>query len=332
MRISIALASFNGEKYLKEQLYSFLSQTKQPDELVISDDGSTDQTINIIHRFAEIAPFNVRFLINDSASGYASNFNNALVNTTGDLVFLSDQDDVWYPEKIERMSAIAEKDSYSFVFMNDAVLTDASLNTSGLTKLGQIKSAGFNTSSFVMGCCVAVKRELLDFCLPIPDAYPAHDSWIVSIAEGMGRKHIYPEVLQFYRRHGRNESEWIVNSNTRITRKHVFLHRIKSLYNQYFHGGYGLTSSTVAGNSPLELMSDWVKGAIERVEMPYSLDLLKYSLLLDKQMKLHLRRNDIRVLKFPARLIAVLNILLKGDYLYASGWKSAIRDLMALKS
>jgi len=328
MKVSIAMATYNGAKYLQEQLDSFVDQSRQPDELIVADDCSSDITVKIVEQFAKNAPFKVTFHENDHNYGYCGNFNQALLKTTGDLVFLSDQDDVWFPEKIERMSAMAAEDYQSLVFMNDAALTDFLLKDSGLTKLGQIKSAGFDQSSFVMGCCAAVKRELLDFCLPIPEAYPAHDNWIVGIAEGMGRKRIHSEVLQYYRRHGQNESDFIANRTKRVTRTQVFIHSIKSLYKQYLNRIDGVTACSTFNNLPLELMSDWVKDAIGRVQEPYASDLFQYSLLLDQQIKLQYRRNEVRMQKFPARLTAASKLLLKGDYSDASGWKSAFRDLM----
>ena len=106
LRISIAMSTYNGGKYLQEQLDSFLAQTSLPDELVITDDCSTDNTLEIIQAFAAMAPFEVRWEQNEKNLGYTGNFNQALMKTTGDLVFLSDQDDVWFPEKTRAYGAL----------------------------------------------------------------------------------------------------------------------------------------------------------------------------------------------------------------------------------
>jgi len=212
LKISIAMATYNGAKYLREQLDSFVAQTRLPDELVITDDCSTDNTIEIIQAFAATAPFAVRWEQNEKNHGYTGNFNHALMKTTGDLVFLSDQDDVWFPEKLAIMERYALDNPTALVMMNDAALTDAALNDTGLTKQGQIASAGLDQSAFVMGCCAVVRRELLDICLPIPAQFNGHDGWIVKLAEGVGRKHVVPDVLQWYRRHEANESQFIANS------------------------------------------------------------------------------------------------------------------------
>jgi glycosyltransferase involved in cell wall biosynthesis len=147
------MATYNGAKYIGEQLESFLIQSRQPDEVIISDDCSTDGTWEIINSFSASAPFEVIVLRNTRNLGYSANFNSALTRTTGDLVFLSDQDDVWFPHKIEHMVSFAENNSDALLFMNDAALTDGNLNDVGLTKIGQFMSAGMSLDSFVMGCC-----------------------------------------------------------------------------------------------------------------------------------------------------------------------------------
>jgi len=142
MKISIAMATYNGAQYLEAQLQSFVDQTRPPDELIITDDCSTDGTADIVYEFAKTAPFEVVFCRNEKNLGYCGNFNAALMQTTGDLVFLSDQDDVWFPEKIAYIAEVAERNPEMLVVMNDAALTDGGLNEVGLTKIGQIRSAG----------------------------------------------------------------------------------------------------------------------------------------------------------------------------------------------
>lgn len=214
MKISVAMATYNGAVYLREQLDSLVHQTRPPDELVISDDCSTDDTWRQIEAFAAEAPFPVRTHRNDANLGYAGNFEQALGRCAGDLVFLCDQDDVWFPEKIEAIAAIAETDRYHVAFMNDASITDDTLADTGLTKLGQIRGAGMPDSAFVMGCCAAIRKEFLDLCLPVPAAYASHDSWIMNLADGIGRRRILESRLQWYRRHAANES-WMAANRTR---------------------------------------------------------------------------------------------------------------------
>ena len=212
------MATYNGASYIGAQLQSFLDQTRLPDELVIIDDCSHDATLKIVEVFADKAPFDVIIIRNEKNLGYCRSFNAALMRTTGDLVFLSDQDDVWFAEKIAYMTELAEQYPTSLVLLNDAAITDGNINEVGLTKIGQIKSSGLSLDSFVMGCCCAIRRQLLNLCLPIPEGYTSHDAWIVRFADGLKAKKVEHRVLQYYRRHGNNESNFIANNTTKVTK------------------------------------------------------------------------------------------------------------------
>jgi glycosyltransferase involved in cell wall biosynthesis len=219
VRVSIALATFQGAAHIREQLDSFAKQTRLPDELVVSDDGSRDETCNIVREFGDQAPFEVRLEVNPENIGFAANFSRALSMATGDLVFLSDQDDVWQENKIARMVELAEANPEMLCLMNDAWLADGALNPSGKTKLGQIRASGLPDSEFVMGCCAALRRRLLEFALPIPALMQAHDNWLVGIADQTGRVARFAEPLQYYRLHGGNTSDFFVNRATAQTRR-----------------------------------------------------------------------------------------------------------------
>lgn len=330
MRISIAMATFNGEKYLWEQLNSFAAQTRLPDELVITDDCSSDRTIGIVRKFMTVAPFEVRLDVNETTLGYCGNFNRALLNTNGDLVFLSDQDDLWFPQKIERMAAFAAEDKCGLVYMNDAELTDSDLNPLGLTKLGQIDSAGLKKTAFVMGCCVAVKRDLLKFCLPIPEAYPAHDAWIVGLAMGMGRKRIMREVLQYYRRHAENQSQIISNRVTRVTRRHVLALKFRELA---FERKAALLSppceSSILHGSPESIMLGWLESFEKTASGSWTSDLMRFRVQLQKHVDALAKRALIRKLPLPKRAIEAIKFWWSGGYFWFLGAKSLLRDIVA---
>jgi glycosyltransferase involved in cell wall biosynthesis len=323
LKISIAMATYNGAKYLREQLDSFVAQTRLPDELVITDDCSTDNTIEIIQAFAATAPFAVRWEQNEKNHGYTGNFNHALMKTTGDLVFLSDQDDVWFPEKLAVMERYALENPEALVVMNDAALTDGNLNDTGLTKQGQIASAGMTDSSFVMGCCAVVRRELLDVCLPIPANYKGHDNWIVKMAEGVGRKRVVADVLQWYRRHEANESQFIANKTTKVTRGMVFR---RSLAN------------AIAGSDQQEQLSaaceqagyflEGVRKASRRADEPLASAFTEYSTRLEEHLTAVKRRHTVREKSRLMRLPAIFDLWRSGGYAKFSGMKSAVRDLL----
>src|SRR5262245_47180770 len=127
MRLSIALCTYNGAVYLKEQLDSLAAQTRMPDELVISDDRSTDDTLRLIEEFAATAGFPVRLSVNESNLGIAKNVEKAISLCRGDVILLSDQDDVWHADKLETVEGIFEvKPQLSLVFSN-AELVDETL-------------------------------------------------------------------------------------------------------------------------------------------------------------------------------------------------------------
>ena len=134
MKISIAIATYNGEKHLKEQLGSFVKQTRLPDELIVSDDLSSDNTFEIIKKFAEEAPFKVIYSQNKKTLGYAGNFSKALTKTSGDLILLSDQDDVWFNNKIETIEKVANECD-ELLIVNDKLITDANLKSYPHSKL-----------------------------------------------------------------------------------------------------------------------------------------------------------------------------------------------------
>jgi glycosyltransferase involved in cell wall biosynthesis len=216
MKISIAIATYNGQDFILEQLQSLVSQTIRPDEIIISDDNSTDDTVDLIEKFSVGAPVLIKVYKNKKRLNYARNFNEALKRTTGDLVFLCDQDDFWFPEKIETICELAGRYKEFQVFMNDAILADLNLNPTNLTKFNQIISSGLGKESFVMGCCAAVRRDFLDFVLPIPSELSSHDNWIVEIADGMKLKYFDARPLQLYRRHDGNTSQFIGNYTFKV--------------------------------------------------------------------------------------------------------------------
>ena len=130
-KISIAMAVYNGDRFIGEQLESFVRQTRLPDELVVSDNASTDRTVEIVRDFARRAPFKVRLLINDRNLGAAKNFERAITECTGDVIFLSDCDDVWYPNKVSVMEQALAESPRAGVAVCDADLVDENLEPLG---------------------------------------------------------------------------------------------------------------------------------------------------------------------------------------------------------
>lgn len=322
MKVTVAMATYNGAQYLKEQLQSFADQTRQPDELIVTDDCSTDKTEAIVREFAESAPFKVEFYCNEKRLGYSGNFNSALMKSTGDLVFLSDQDDVWFPEKIEHIMGVAERNSSALLLMNDAALTNGALKQLGLTKMGQIRSAGLNINNFVMGCCCAVRHELLNLCLPISVGFKSHDNWLAWFAEGLNAKVIDETVLQYYRRHESNESQFIANKTIKVTRAQVFMYSIKSIFQR--DAGRHLKTQL----EQLKIFTDSVHEVYLKSPEIY----LSKLALLENEFRLRViateNRIAVRERWLLSRILAAVVLYVRGGYRYTNGLKSVLRDIV----
>lgn len=206
VRCSIVMATYNGEKYIKEQIDSILSNMNESDELIISDDGSTDTTIEIIksyqdHRFR---------LLEGPKKGVKQNFANGISNAKGEYIFLADQDDIWLNGKIDILLNIFDERNCSLV-IHDCIVTDDNLNTVidsffRLRKSGNGMIKNIIKNSYI-GCCMCFKKELVKYILPIPENIEMHDQWIGILAEtkGSGSVFVNNKLIQ-YRRHEKNVS------------------------------------------------------------------------------------------------------------------------------
>lgn len=208
MRVSVALATYDGGRYLGEQLASLLAQTRLPDELVVGDDGSSDDTLALLEDFAAHAPFPVLITCNPANLGHAANFVATLRRCEGAVVFPCDQDDIWHPVKIARMLDFLSGNPGLWLAAHDAALVDAEGCPLGLTMGGQVDAvSGYSASlGIVAGCSMAIDRRLL----ALLDGNPRlrqHDAWLAEAARLLGLRGYLPEPLIDYRRHGTNASQ-----------------------------------------------------------------------------------------------------------------------------
>lgn len=208
IRVSVAMATYNGEKYIKEQIESILNNLKENDELVISDDGSKDNTKSIIEEFQK-SDKRVK-LFDGPKKGVKQNFANAIQNCNGEYIFLSDQDDVWENEKVKKVLATFEKENSTLVIHNCEIVNE-NLQKSEKTFFefrnsgrGIWKNIWKNT---YIGCCMAFKSKIKDKILPIPNDIEMHDQWIGVINERYGKSYFLDECLIKYRRHENNVSQ-----------------------------------------------------------------------------------------------------------------------------
>ena len=210
VRVSVAMVSYNGEKYLKEQIESVLQQLGPEDELVVSDDGSTDRTLEILEEYQN-RDARVR-LLQGPGRGIKKNVEHVLRHTRGSYIFLADQDDIWAPDKVDQvLRAFQEKNA--MVVIHDAkvfegekpegIVMDSFFAFRG-SGAGVIKNIIKNS---YIGCCMAFRRDLLEVILPVPAQIEMHDQWIGILGDYFAGKSCFlPDVLLLYRRHGANNS------------------------------------------------------------------------------------------------------------------------------
>lgn len=199
-KLTIALATCEGATFLDDQLASYVSQTRLPDELVVSDDASSDHTWEILSSFAVVAPFPVRLMRNEQRRGYSANFAQVIDMADGDLIALSDQDDVWLATKLARLEATWQAQG-CHLLAHDLVYVDENLESDGETKLGRLRTTGHSSAGLTSGCATAVTRQLIDLARPLPEWMP-YDRWLHSVADYSGVRIVLEEPLSLWRRHG----------------------------------------------------------------------------------------------------------------------------------
>jgi glycosyltransferase involved in cell wall biosynthesis len=218
VRVSVAMCTYNGAAYLREQLESIARQTRLPDELVICDDGSSDATPNIVEEFARTVSFPVKFFRNPQNLGSTRNFEKAIGLCTCDLIALSDQDDIWMPEKLSRQAIMMENEPQLGGVFTDGHLVDAQSKFGekslwsrfGFTPNLQTKfRSGDGISlllkkSVVTGATLMIRREALQSILPIPRSW-VHDGWIAWMLAIYSKLTPLNEPLIAYRVHSNQQ-------------------------------------------------------------------------------------------------------------------------------
>lgn len=326
LSVSVALATYNGRLYLSEQLASLAAQTRLPDELVVCDDGSTDGTVGLLEDFARTAPFPVRLHRNPRNLGVLRNFEKVLSLCRGDIVFLSDQDDVWLPEKIGEVLRLFESKPEALAVVNDKLIADENLVPTGATMLGNIRGFASPDGNFVAGCCSAFRREWLAIALPIPPGAIAHDTWLVSLAHRLGVASICEKPLQYYRRHGANVSQNSYSDGRRVGLGRRLAAEIGArlrrsdaetgAYWQVFLDSNEAEARRIAERGD-ELARLGLSGRAETATE-----------LLRRQGEAMAERRRLAAEPIPRRAAGIWKLWRSGSYAAFSGWKSALKDLM----
>ncbi len=203
--ISVCIATYNGASYIQEQLDSILPQLGSGDEVIVSDDASTDGTLALVAAFE--SPI-LKVVKGPCKGSPVLNFENALRHASGDIIFLSDQDDRWEERKVARMvEALAEADCV----VSDCYVTDGELNVTAASfyELNATRSGRMYNllrKNGYLGCCMAFRREVLEKSMPFPAGIPMHDIWIGNVAAFWFRTKFIDDRLIRFRRHSRNSS------------------------------------------------------------------------------------------------------------------------------
>jgi glycosyltransferase involved in cell wall biosynthesis len=327
-KVSVALCTYNGARFIEAQLESILWQSWPPDEVIVSDDGSQDQTLEIVRRIANQHPSVVRLVKTPGRLGYAKNFEFAIQRATGDIIFLSDQDDVWLDHKVERMlAAFAESERVAVVYC-DAQLVDGELRPLGRSVFQSRASMRLATRRLalelvhgvdigVLGSMMALRASLRAWVLPIEEVW-GHDHWIVFIAHAMAEVRAVGEPpLMYYRRHHGNTGfdinldggkwkDWMIGASIRGIEPYVReTHRWRVMVDRL----------------------KWLKASGASAHNEATLD--EFIWESERRLEFTKARESLKRRTRPRRVKSSLRLLLHGDYhFYVHGFRSFCKDLL----
>jgi hypothetical protein len=229
LKVSVAMCTYNGATFVRAQIESILGQTRQPDELIICDDASQDDTVSILEEFARDSGIKTRIQKNTVNLGYAHNFERALEMCRGDLIFMADQDDVWVPDKVAVVSEMFRSQRGLFGVTHDGRLVDESGSWHGTTKRSQVRRGYGKGDRSITGALSCIRSTALWLILPFPEGTRGHDTWMSYVFSWFPDKWRFTDhCLSDVRRHDGNASEWVVNSFRPIGKMDVLRAQIRS--------------------------------------------------------------------------------------------------------
>jgi glycosyltransferase involved in cell wall biosynthesis len=315
--VSIALATFNGEEFLAEQLKSLAEQTRLPDELVVTDDGSTDDTLAILERFARDCPFPIHIDRNPQRLGLNRNFERAISKTSADIVLISDQDDVWYPDKIATVVEVLSRHPEAIALHHDEHILDQETGErlSG-TLWDRTQYLGGWDRYLAAGNCTALRREAVELLRPFPPNL-VYDEWINRLPDLLGARIVLAEPLQLWRRHGSNSSQPSV-AEDRPSRLLTF-RRFATADPRPGWSEY--RGRLAAMNARIELANDALAARLG----PARVERAKTDV--ERQMRALEARTRVASLPKPVRWLKVLHLWAGGFYKDFDGSRSAIKDM-----
>ena len=333
MKISVAIATYNGASYLREQLESISNQRHLPFELVACDDGSTDETIEVLTTYSQTAPFPVRLYRNETNLGYAENFLKAARLCKGEWVAFCDQDDVWLPNKLDDARSAIEKDDRPIMVLQNAYICDEHLKHSDRLFPNRLKKGYYAPHSQYgfwvwLGFLQTVRSDIfhLSNSQKLPSNYfpghqqMSHDKWTCLIANTVGGFQVVDEPAALYRRHPQAATGAYIRKNfaTRIMESipvpgehYRFLSGVAEETKKYLN--------EMAHHAGVDTKPSFEKSAraFQRI-----------SQIQEARAQLY------NVASFTARAERFIKIMTIGGYIgpsnFALGWKSAAKDLMCV--
>ena len=331
MNISIALCTYNGAKFLPEQLDSIGRQTRQPDEIIVCDDRSADHTLDILQSFKKVSPFPVQILLNEKTLGPIKNFEKAVQLCNGDIIALSDQDDIWEHHKLEKVESVFRNEPEAGYVFSDGDAVDEDLNSLGYSlwdaagfqgPLFEMYTSGnqlccFLRRQFVTGATMALRSCFRELPAPYPaDTVWMHDNWISAVLSSCGALGVAITDKLIRYRHHREQQIGVSRPQVRtsyIDEYTSFSRRKEFLWEQWLRWGESCL---------------YLKQRIEAMNNSY-IDTSE-SIRLLEQFKRHFSsRKLIHTKKGYSRLKPVLSEMISGRYgLFSNSWKSAVRDLL----
>jgi glycosyltransferase involved in cell wall biosynthesis len=321
MRVAVAMCTFNGARFLRQQLASIVEQTRLPDELVICDDASTDNTVEFLQRFADSAPFPVRVIANRENQGSTKNFEKAISSCQADIIVLSDQDDIWQPYRLQKTcDAFEAEESLGLVF-GDADIINQDSSPVGMrlwdtVRFGRMQKSLIQQGRYtqallkrtvVTGATMAFRSRYLDVVLPIPPIW-VHDAWIALIISFFAPIKALETPLIRYRKHATQQIGPGVG-------EHSMVHRIRE--------------SLSGGESPLGQQAIEYQAAYERLA-PWAQSKNQKEVLACLREKIRhfssrYQLPEPRIYRIPP----ILRELVSRRYtLYSRGIQSAIKDFI----
>jgi len=319
-RLSIAMAVYNGSRFIREQLNSFAKQSRLPDELVVCDDGSGDDTVEIVERFTRDALFPVRLYINEENIGLNPNFQKAIGLCRGDWVFMADHDDVWEAEKLARFEEVIGRSEEPGLVFSDATVVDEDLKPLGhrhwetvgfgLSQQSQIDSGrGFGElvkHCFVAGATMAFDARYKSLIGPIPDTW-MYDEWIALLVSAVAPTGLVREPMNLYRQHAKQR---LGTRRKGVVRKYVEAkRRVDADYFEHQVNRYTQAKQRLIDHEEMALQEGVLDALGRKIDLCRS--------------RGRMRQNV--AMRYP---LVVKNLLMGCYHRYAHGWKTVLLDLV----